>query len=339
MTKISIIIPVYNVEKYLAKCIDSILAQTFPDFELILVNDGSPDNCKAICDEYADKDSRISVIHQNNKGVSNARNTGIAKAKGEFVCFVDGDDMLSPFFCEKLYHVLADSDAGFAACRLQRFENEPEYEESYSNSLIVENMTGIQYFNQQLDQGFSACGKLYRSTVLQSVSFMEGKRYEDILFSCDLVKTQKKEVGYLDEGLYYYRQNRDGFMLKSQKCCSQDRIFAGEYLLNTVCDMAPELKDKAFVYALAYPWSFVDGIYISKAFHKNRAFLKQLRCFLKKNAEMVKNSQGINTIIKHRMNLFRKSPLLYGLNAYSRLFRVYLFHLLKKDAYADGHGI
>lgn len=93
--KISCIVPVYNVEKYLRRCVDSILAQTFTDFELILVDDGSPDGCPAICDEYAEKDSRVRVIHQENKGVSAARNAGLDMARGEYVCFVDGDDEVS----------------------------------------------------------------------------------------------------------------------------------------------------------------------------------------------------------------------------------------------------
>ena len=96
MPGISVIVPVYKVEKYLHECVDSILAQTFRDFELILVDDGSPDNCGAICDEYAAKDSRIRVIHQENQGLSGARNSGIDVARGEYITFVDADDSIEP---------------------------------------------------------------------------------------------------------------------------------------------------------------------------------------------------------------------------------------------------
>lgn len=96
MPTISIIVPVYNVEAYLCRCIDSILAQTFTDFELILVDDGSPDNCSSICDEYAKKDSRIVVVHKENGGLSDARNTGLDIAKGEYIGFVDSDDFIHP---------------------------------------------------------------------------------------------------------------------------------------------------------------------------------------------------------------------------------------------------
>lgn len=100
MPTLSIIVPVYKVEPYLHRCVDSILAQTFTDFELILVDDGSPDNCGAICDEYAAKDSRILVIHKENGGLSDARNAGLDIAKGEYIGFVDSDDYISP----QMYH-------------------------------------------------------------------------------------------------------------------------------------------------------------------------------------------------------------------------------------------
>lgn len=96
--------PVYKVEKYLNECIDSILAQTFTDFELILVDDGSPDSCPALCDAAAAKDSRIRVIHQKNRGLSGARNAGLDAAEGEWIAFVDSDDTIMPDFCAKLYH-------------------------------------------------------------------------------------------------------------------------------------------------------------------------------------------------------------------------------------------
>lgn len=98
MSKISVIVPVYKVEQYIGRCIESILAQTFRDFELIIVDDGSPDNSGAICDEYADKDNRIKVIHKKNGGVSSARNAGIEVATGEWLCFVDGDDIIAPTY-------------------------------------------------------------------------------------------------------------------------------------------------------------------------------------------------------------------------------------------------
>ena len=102
MRTISVIVPVYKVEPYINHCVDSILAQTYRDFELILVDDGSPDNCGKICDEYAKQDSRVHVIHQENKGVSAARNAGISLAKGEYISFIDGDDYVEKDFFERI---------------------------------------------------------------------------------------------------------------------------------------------------------------------------------------------------------------------------------------------
>ena len=109
--KISIIVPVYKVEKYIHKCIDSILAQTFTDFELILVDDGSPDNCGKICDEYAKEDSRIVVIHKDNGGVSDARNIGISRANGEYIGFVDSDDYIDKDMYKNLYESCLNNKA------------------------------------------------------------------------------------------------------------------------------------------------------------------------------------------------------------------------------------
>ena len=102
----SIIVPIYNIEKYLSRCIDSVLAQSFSDYELILVDDGSPDNCPAICDEYAKKDSRIKVIHKKNGGLVSARQAGIVEAIGDYVFHLDGDDAICPDALESAYEII-----------------------------------------------------------------------------------------------------------------------------------------------------------------------------------------------------------------------------------------
>ena len=116
---ISIIVPVYKVEKYLQKCIDSILAQTFRDFELILVDDGSPDNCPALCDAAAQKDARIRVIHQKNGGLSAARNAGLDIARGEWIGFVDSDDAIEPEMYKTLYDIAVQENADVVVCNFR----------------------------------------------------------------------------------------------------------------------------------------------------------------------------------------------------------------------------
>lgn len=339
MPKISIIVPVYGVEEYLRPCVDSILSQTFTDFELILVDDGSPDNCGAICDAYAQKDNRVRVVHQKNCGVSEARNNGVAAANGEFISFVDGDDLLDPLFCEIMIHMLCHSKCDFAAARIMRVYSEDQMRDLPEADHKPVILSGVEYLEKQLSQGFSVCGKLFRRYVFQSVAFCPGRRHEDIIFPADLARTQKNGVCFTDAYLYYYRQNESSFMAMGKKQCSPDRVFAGEYLYNTVREIAPELCEKAFEYAVSYPWSFVDGIYVDGSYRANKELIKTLRQFLRKHLQTVEESGSLDEIVKSRMRLFSKSPILYGINTSARLLRVYLYHILKKDPYADGHGI
>ena len=122
--KLSIIVPIYKVEKFLPKCIDSILEQTYSEFELILVDDGSPDYCPQICDEYAQKDNRIIVIHQKNSGVSVARNIGLKKASGKYIGFVDPDDFVAPEMFEKMVQVMDDSNVELVVCGYDYYNEE-----------------------------------------------------------------------------------------------------------------------------------------------------------------------------------------------------------------------
>ena len=127
---ISVIIPIYNVHAYLGKCVESIISQTYGELEIILVDDGSPDDCPVLCDAWALKDKRIKVIHKKNGGLSDARNAGIEMAQGEYILFVDGDDYIAPYMCEHLLAALEDSGADMAECSFyweytDRKENQP----------------------------------------------------------------------------------------------------------------------------------------------------------------------------------------------------------------------
>ena len=122
MTKISIIIPCYNVEKYLRRCLDSVLSQTFCDWEAICVDDGSPDECGKILDQYAQNDSRFKIIHQENKGASVARNNGLAEAKGDWICFVDSDDIIHPQMLEIVYNKAISNNVDMVHYKYQEFK-------------------------------------------------------------------------------------------------------------------------------------------------------------------------------------------------------------------------
>lgn len=212
---ISCIVPIYNVEKYLNICIDSILNQTFKNFELILVDDGSPDNCGFICDEYAKKDSRIHVIHQKNAGVSAARNAGINIAKGEYICFVDSDDWIDPQMYEKMYNCAQSNNVDLVICGFNRItssghidKRKIEYPISYLNTcekIISYYCDAIYHLYDMILN--SPCNKLYRRSLLNDISFNNKIRIgEDYIFNLK-VFTNISSAYLLNECLYTYRFN------------------------------------------------------------------------------------------------------------------------------------
>ncbi len=209
MPQITVIVPVYKVEQYLPRCIESILAQTFTDFELILVDDGSPDNCGKICDEYASKDSRVRVIHQENKGVSAARNLGIAEAEGKNVAFVDSDDAIHPQMFELLSFVLEHTDYPFVHCAFHRlYDGELEMPpQKYKCELSqIQELTSEQGMLKMMDwktYGHYIWKGLYRKAYIQSISFPLNIRWEDVLWSGEIVGKAKR-FAYVPFDLYTY---------------------------------------------------------------------------------------------------------------------------------------
>ena len=178
--EISIIVPVYKVEKYLNECIDSILAQTFTDFELILVDDGSPDNCPALCDAAAEKDSRVRVIHQQNKGLSGARNAGIDVARGNWLSFIDSDDTVEKTFCEKLYRAATESGAELAACNMLFLEVDGSLSGYQEHPLRDEVISQDEAFHRiRLAPLIQAATRLHRRELFETLRFPMGKNYED----------------------------------------------------------------------------------------------------------------------------------------------------------------
>ena len=208
---LSIIVPVYKVEAYLAECLDSILAQTYANFELILVDDGSPDNCPPICDQYAQRDKRIRVIHQSNGGLSAARNTGLNNAQGEWIGFVDSDDWISPGFYEAAVSVMqAHPEVDVVELPMLQAYNTPQaHRYAPADDTIATNTKTIfsLWFSQQgYDHAFAQT-KLYRRQIFEGLRFTEGKVFED-LFIIPLILKRSKGWTYTNDlrATYYYRQ-------------------------------------------------------------------------------------------------------------------------------------
>lgn len=220
---ISVIVPVYKVEQYLDRCVSSVLAQTYQNTEIILVDDGSPDGCPAMCDAYAEKYAKIQVIHQENKGLSGARNKGIDAAKGEYLAFVDSDDVWSPYFLESLYGAMKEHDADISQCRWEYMHGE-ELKEAYEPQAKCECFTNREMLaNLYIQTGayyVVAWNKLYKKELFANIRYPEGRIHEDEATTYKLFDLAKKCV-FVDNALYGYfvgmggtSITRNGFNLK-----------------------------------------------------------------------------------------------------------------------------
>lgn len=210
--KVSIIVPVYKTEKYLRQCIDSILAQTYTNLEVILVDDGSPDNCGTICDEYAVKDRRIRVIHKENGGLSDARNAGIDGATGEYLMFVDSDDYIAPEMIEVLFTALKENDADMSLCSFACVdENGIEISESITQSPIKREVVNGHELLKRMVEPFGwyyvlAVIKLYKKDLFRNIRFPRGKIHEDEFIAHHVIGLCKK-IACVSEKYYKYVQN------------------------------------------------------------------------------------------------------------------------------------
>ena len=216
---VSIIIPVYNVEKYLDKCIASVVNQTYQNLEIILIDDGSPGNCPAICDAWKSRDPRITVIHQQNCGLSVARNEGLKLASGEFIGFVDSDDWLEPQMVEILLTALQETEADIAVCNYQI-----ETEESKATQIKTKSPGRKQYTPEEALtkifkwQGFICnfvWNKLYQRTVISDIVFPAGKLHEDVPWTAAVIGNSKVIVS-IDCSLYHYLNRSDSLTRDGQ---------------------------------------------------------------------------------------------------------------------------
>lgn len=199
---ISVIVPVYKVEPYLHKCVDSILAQTYRNLEIILVDDGSPDHCGEICDEYAQKDPRIKVIHKENGGLSDARNAGMAVMNGAYLSFVDSDDLLPVDAIETLLKIAAEENADLVIGGHNRFEDVPV--ESSKAEAFVKRWTPVEAMADMLKNGCASWARLYRRELHQSILFPVGEINEDEAIVLELLE-RCNCIAVTNAVVYYYR--------------------------------------------------------------------------------------------------------------------------------------
>jgi len=210
MDLISVIIPVYKVESYLNRCIESVVNQTYKNLEIILVDDGSPDNCPQMCDEWAKKDSRISVIHKKNGGLSDARNAGMQLTTGELTAFVDSDDWIEPDFLAVLWNLMVETNADISACDYQKCYEDGTISDSGLKPAVYGRADAMSaLIDGKIDH--VVWNKLYKTVAIKSVLFEKGKYHEDAFWTYQIVG--KAEVySQTDYVGYNYLQRKGSIM-------------------------------------------------------------------------------------------------------------------------------
>lgn len=284
---ISIVVPVFRVEKYLDHCVKSILNQTLTNIEVILVDDGSPDKCGEMCDDIAKTDNRIKVIHKPNGGLSDARNAGIEIAKGTYIGFIDSDDYIVPEMFEKLLYAIETQKADVSMCyACNIYDDDMEYRPCKTGDVTVFEGDEIMeaLFRKKLNN--FAWNKLYKMELFRDIRYPYGKIYEDLFTTyrifglCDRVALDTSQM-------YYYRVRRDSIMGKARKIINTDKFQAFSEI--------QEYLKGSYVYGIAAEYiksdlmSDVFKILVADTVNENKPFFNSLKLFVKgQKREMTK---------------------------------------------------
>lgn len=238
---VSIIIPIYKVEKYLNQCMTSIIHQTYFNLDIIMVDDGSPDLCPELCEQWRKRDARIQVIHKNNSGLSDARNAGLRLAKGKFVMFVDSDDWISFNMVEHMVEAIERNEADMVVCQFVNVFPNGHMNQNYCGQVgqkIIDREKALQLLAEDRQITNHVWRKLYKKELIPVDIFPKGKNFEDIMVMPILVGKCKKIV-YMDEPLYFYRQNAEGIVNSRTVQNIQDNYDAVIEACNVIKEICP----------------------------------------------------------------------------------------------------
>lgn len=268
MATVSIIIPVYRIIDYISKCVESVIAQSFHDIEIILVDDGSDDYCGKICDGYLWVDSRIFVIHQKNSGVSVARNNGVSLCSGEYISFVDGDDWISPCFTDRLFSECKKTDCQVAVCSIKNTYVYTNGVPPTKDSRVLEKNAAIDYLGLAMDARFrSPFGKLVKSSIINNNPFPVGRRFaEDMACVYKWIYASNKIV-YIPEQHYYYYQRPDSAVHANFDWYRLDSYATFEEMLNFFEEKEFNIPYQCCLYK--YLHEMMDGYEKCKDLQKN----------------------------------------------------------------------
>lgn len=254
---ISVIIPVYNVEAYLERCVESVRRQTYRNLEILLIDDGSTDGSGDLCDGFPLKDERIRVIHQTNGGLSSARNTGLKHCQGEFIAFLDSDDFICENHLELLFSSLEEEQADIAIGILKVTENDtiPSIA-TYNKKLVWDGLIATEYLLYQRCFSTSACAKIYRRSLWNGIVFPEGKLFEDTV-TLPYVFAKAEKVVWVDAEIYGYYKRPGSITKTAFHTRMMDYESGLAELMEDMCKEYPQLQSAAFsryVWANVYLW-------------------------------------------------------------------------------------
>lgn len=251
---LSVIVPVYNAEKYLKRTFRSICHQTFRDYEVILVDDGSSDGSAAICDAIAEEDRRFFCIHKENGGVSSARNMGLAHSRGGYITFLDADDEIPENYFEVLYQALAQSQGQMSVCDVKILQDGSEIRRFTCEPGTLSQQEALNYLLSRKKINSGPCAKMFSREVLRELEFKPLKVYEDILFVMEAV-SRCTVIAVTDRTAYRYYQNGDSAMSNVKKLPAEDIIRATEQILVFIRgrkDLAPECTYASLSHLMQY---------------------------------------------------------------------------------------
>ncbi len=294
---VSIIIPVYKVEPYLSQCVDSVINQTYSNLEIILVDDGSPDNCPKICDEYKQKDLRIKVIHKPNGGLSDARNAGMKIATANYFCFVDSDDVCHTQMIEMLMKPITENETlKISACSYTKIPEKWNGISVCKKEYSVEKKTAEQYMQTEL--WMVAWGKIYAKELFNKIEYPKGRLHEDEFTTYKLIY-DAKTVAFIDSPYYLYRQREGSIM--------------GTVSIKNIIDTHDALKEK-LDFIIEKQLTKIYGQYLID-FCNNYCFFKKKRNYLPEaKTIMQKWKNEISNFPKAQLNIIDRLHLGYMLN-------------------------
>lgn len=316
---ISIVVPVYNVADYMRKCLDSIIAQTYKPIEIILVDDGATDNSSEICDEYEQRYPQlINVVHQKNRGLSGARNTGLSYAHGEYITFVDSDDWIAPDMVETMYRNLKKYDAQISGVSFYKtFEDGKKIKVTSKTEISVmsrEETLGKFLFNENMN--VCVCGKLYLTSLWDIVKCPEGKLFEDQYTTYKLID-QAETVVYDPSPKYYYVQ-RNGSIAHSSFTEKTYDLYEGvQEQYGYIVNKYPKLQSQLFVAKIT--WEIVFFNMMFRAGKNDKLLVEKTRNFARKHIKDVLRCEEINVVRKIQIALFA-----YWIWGYKKVYFAYI---------------